>query len=83
MLFVFGFGTGSAVHVCRASVHSLLEQALGALAHASPFELRKELKVVFEGEAGVDAGGVPGEMRPAGIPLRDLARAALTPLRPV
>ena len=47
--------------VLRVERERLLEMALGTLAHASPFELRKELKVVFEGEAGVDAGGVRKE----------------------
>ena len=40
---------------------NLLQRTLQAVASAAPWELRKSLKVVFEGEDGIDAGGVTKE----------------------
>ena len=55
--FAGGTGAGLPYFVLRVPRDRLLETALRALAACPDGELKKELKVVFEGEAGVDEGG--------------------------
>ena len=59
---IFGMAPPSAQYfVLHVQRNNLLHTALNGLASAAPNDLRKELKVVFEGEEGVDAGGVRKE----------------------
>ena len=59
---IFGFAPPSAQYfVLHVHRDNLLQTALNGLASAAPNDLRKELKVAFANEEGVDAGGVRKE----------------------
>lgn len=45
---------------------NIVEDTMRQLAHQSPSELKKPLKVVFEGEQGIDEGGVAKEFMQGG-----------------
>jgi len=47
--------------ILKVRRETILEDTTAALEHATPEDLRRQLKVVFEGEQGVDEGGLARE----------------------